>query len=182
MSQSSDSSSSIKSHLSSHLKAFLLGALLLGVSSLFVSTNAYADISKQDALSKALRLSNVEHSDIREQKIQRERESDIPVYKLEFATDYGDFDFAYAIRDGRLIDADFEIDEEFLDTLRSNPMDRAEAVDYIAHKLGIPVRSIEARREGNRIEARAYHKQMVYEIELDTRTGVIYDFNADLRQ
>ncbi len=143
---------------------------------------ALANINKQDALNKALRFVQVERKELEELKIQNEREGNIPVYKVEFATAYGDFDFAYAISDGRLIDADYEIDEEYLRRLPRHNFDVKRAVNFISSKLHIPARTIEARREGNRIEARAYYQHMVYEIELDCRSGVMYDFNADRRQ
>ena len=150
--------------------------------SLIPLSPASANISKQDALQKALRFVQVERNELEKLNIQQEREGEIPVYKIEFATEYGDFDFSYARSNGRLIDADYEIDEEYLRRLPRHNFDLKRAVSYISSKLNIPARTIEARREGNRIEARAYYQHMLYEIELDCRSGVIYDFNADRRQ
>lgn len=166
----------------SHRGVLLIISLLLGVSSLLPCSAAYASISKDNALNRALHFVDVQRNEIEELKIQRDREKDIEVYKIEFSTEYGDFDFAYAQLNGRLIDADYEIDEEYLRTLPRHNLNTDQAVNYIARKLNVPLQTIKARREGNRLEARIYHNHMLYEIELDCRSGVIYDFNADLRE
>lgn len=50
------------------------------------------------------------------------------MHKIEFETAYGDYDYAIAVEDGRIIDADYEVDEEWLDRLGGTPLDMNEAV------------------------------------------------------
>lgn len=47
-------------------------------------------------------------------KVERDRENDIPVFHVEFETEYGDYDFEIAVAGGKIIGADYEVDEEWL--------------------------------------------------------------------
>ena len=59
----------------------------------------------------------------------------IPLYDIEFETDYGDYDFEVAMADGRIVGADYEVDEEWLDALDGSPVTAEEATSIVAGKV-----------------------------------------------
>ncbi len=81
-----------------------------------------------EAIAIACTDAGVSQRELFDIKQQREEESGIAVHKIEFETAYGDYDYAIAVEDGRIIDADYEVDEEWLDRLGGTPLDMNEAV------------------------------------------------------
>ena len=69
--------------------------------------------------------------------IKNETDSDngIPLYDIEFETNYGDYDFEVAMADGRIVGADYEVDEEWLDALGGSPVTAEEAASIVAGKI-----------------------------------------------
>ena len=70
------------------------------------------EISREDALAIALDNAGVAEDDAYNIKNERDGDSGIPIYDIEFETDYGDYDFEVAMADGRIVGADYEVDEE----------------------------------------------------------------------
>ena len=64
-----------------------------------------------EAIAIACTDAGVSQRELFDTKQQREEESGIAVHKIEFETAYGDYDYAIAVEDGRIIDADYEVDE-----------------------------------------------------------------------
>ena len=64
-----------------------------------------------EAIAIACTDAGVSQRELFDIKQQREEESGIAVHKIEFETAYGDYDYAIAVEDGRIIDADYEVDE-----------------------------------------------------------------------
>ena len=54
---------------------------------------------------------------------------------MEFETEYGDYDFAVTMAEGRIIDADYEVDEEWLERLGGQPVTPEEAKDIVQSKV-----------------------------------------------
>ena len=110
--------------------------------------------------------------------VKNETDSDngIPLYDIEFETDYGDYDFEVAMADGRIVGADYEVDEEWLDALGGSPVTAEETAS--AADVNIWEESGDGR---GRYEGELFLDGMKYEFELDPRTGRIFDWNADLR-
>lgn len=111
----------------------------------------------------------------------------IPVYDIEFETNYGDYDYEIAIENGAIVKADYEVDEQWLDRLGGNPVSVKEAKNIVLEK--VPQASfddIDIRRENadgrGRYEGRLFFNDMKYEFEIDPATGIIFDWNADLRR
>ena len=78
-------------------------------------------VSREAALAVALENAGVPAADAYNIRTERDEESGIPVYDIEFETDYGDYDFQVARSDGQIVGADYEVDEEWLDTLGGRP-------------------------------------------------------------
>ncbi len=144
------------------------------------------EISSEEALALALENAGVPEDDVRGVKTERDRENDIPVYQVEFETRYGDYDFSIAVSDGRIVDADYEVDEEWLDTLGGSPVTLEEAKTIVQQKVpGSDAADIQIREEGGgrgRYEGELFHGGMKYEFEIDPQTGIIFNWNADMRE
>lgn len=60
-------------------------------------------ISAEDALAIALDNAGVPEDDAYNIKNEKDSDNGIPLYDIEFETDYGDYDFEVAIADGRIV-------------------------------------------------------------------------------
>lgn len=126
----------------------------------------------------------MDEQDIYNVKVEQDGDNGIPIYDIEFETDYGDYDFEVAIADGRIVGADYEVDEEWLDTLGGSPVDQDGVRQLVAAKVpGASAQDVQVWEEGgnSRYEGELYHDSMKYEFEVDPRTGRIFDWAADWR-
>ena len=145
-----------------------------------------AGTDRDGALAIALENAGVDEQDIYNVKVEQDGDNGIPIYDIEFETDYGDYDFEVAIADGRIVGADYEVDEEWLDTLGGSPVDQDGVRQLVAAKVpGASAQDVQVREEGGdgrgRHEGELYHDSMKYEFEVDPRTGRIFDWAADWR-
>ena len=143
-----------------------------------------AGTDRDGALAIALENAGVDEQDIYNVKVEQDGDNGIPIYDIEFETDYGDYDFEVAIADGRIVGADYEVDEEWLDTLGGSPVDQEGVRQLVAAKVpGASAQDVQVWEEGgnSRYEGELYHDSMKYEFEVDPRTGRIFDWAADWR-
>lgn len=143
-------------------------------------------ITPEGALAIALDNADVSESDAYNIKNEQDGDNGIPIYDIEFETDYGDYDFEVAIADGRIVGADYEVDEEYLDTLSGNAISLNDAKGLVSEKVpGSDANDVQIWEENedgrSRFEGELYFEDMKYEFEIDPATGKIYDWNADLR-
>ena len=149
---------------------------------------AAGEVSREEALAIAYANASVPEADAYNVKVERDGDNGIPIWDIEFETEYGDYDFEVAISGGRIVGADYEVDEEWLDRLSRHgggPLSAGQAQDIVAAKA--PDASsflIREEHSDGRLwyEGEAYGDDIKYEFELDAATGVIYDWNADLRR
>ena len=144
------------------------------------------EISREEALAIALENAGVLEGDAYNVKNETDSDNGIPLYDIEFETDYGDYDFEVAMADGRIVGADYEVDEEWLDALGGNPVTAEEAASIVAGKVsGASAADVDIWEESGdgrgRYEGELFLDGMKYEFEIDPRTGRIFDWNADLR-
>lgn len=147
---------------------------------------AAGEISREEALAIALDNADVPEGDAYNVKNETDSDNGIPLYDIEFETDYGDYDFEVAIADGRIVGGDYEVDEEWLDTLGGSPITVEEAAVIVAGKVpGADAADVSVREESedgrDRYEGELFFEDMKYEFEIDPQTGKIFDWNADLR-
>ena len=64
---------------------------------------AAGEISREEALAIALDNADVPEGDAYNIKNETDSDNGIPLYDIEFETDYGDYDFEVAIADGRIV-------------------------------------------------------------------------------
>ena len=119
-------------------------------------------------------------------KNETDSDNGIPLYDIEFETDYGDYDFEVAIADGRIVGADYEVDEEWLDTLGGDSVSLEEAAAIVSSKVaGVSSADVDLWEESGdgrgRYEGELFFDGIKYEFEIDPQTGIIFDWNADLR-
>ena len=148
---------------------------------------AAGEVSREEALVIAYANASVPEADAYNVKAERDEEGGIPIWDIEFETEYGDYDFEVAVSGGRIVGADYEVDDEWLDRLGGSPVTAEEAKTLLAGKApGASAGDIALREERSdgrtRYEGEFYGDGIKYEFELDAATGVIYDWNADLRE
>ncbi len=139
------------------------------------------------ALAIALKNADVPKDDAYNVKIEQDGDNGIPIYKIEFETSYGDYDFEIATEDGRIVGADYEVKEEWLNRLGGKPVDMQQAKRLVQQKVegssADNVRIWEEYGDGRlRYEGELFYNGMKYEFEIDPQTGRIFDWNADLRK
>ena len=144
-------------------------------------------VGREEALAIAMENAGVPEADAYNIKAEKDEESGIPIYDIEFETDYGDYDFEVAVADGTIVGADYEVDEAWLDTLGGSPVTEAEAAALVCGKVpgaaAEDVRIWEEQDDGrSRYEGELFCNSVKYEFEIDPQTGRIYDWNADLRE
>ena len=147
---------------------------------------AAGEISREEALAIALAIAGVPEGDAYNVINETDSDNGIPLYDIEFETDYGDYDFEVAIADGRIVGADYEVDEEWLDALGGSPVTAEEAASIVAGKVsGASAADVDIWEESGdgrgRYEGELFLDGMKYEFEIDPQTGRIFDWNADLR-
>ena len=147
---------------------------------------ASGEISREEALAIALDNAGVLEGDAYNIKNETDRDHGIPIYDIEFETEYGDYDFEIAIDGGRIVGADYEVDEEWLNTLSGSPVSMEEATEIVAGKVpgssAADVTIWEESGDGRgRYEGELFFDGMKFEFEIDPQTGRIFDWNADLR-
>lgn len=147
---------------------------------------AAGEISREEALAIALANAGVPEGDAYHIKNETDSDNGIPLYDIEFETDYGDYDFEVAMADGRIVGADYEVDEEWLDALGGSPITAEEAASIVAGKIpGASAADVDIWEESGdgrgRYEGELFLDGMKYEFEIDPQTGRIFDWNADLR-
>ena len=144
------------------------------------------EISREEALAIALDNAGVPEGDAYNIKNETDRDHGIPIYDIEFETEYGDYDFEIAIDGSRIVGADYEVDEEWLDALGGSPVSLEEAAAIAAGKVpgssAADVTIWEESGDGRgRYEGELSFDGMKFEFEIDPQTGLIFDWNADLR-
>lgn len=144
------------------------------------------NLDRDAALQIALKNAGVEQQDAYRIKVQQDWENGIPIFDIEFETNYGDYDYEIALHSGDIVGADYEVEEEFLYTLGGSPVTAEEAKAIVQQKVpGAPLESIqiwEERDDGRRrYEGELYYQNMKYEFEIDPQTGILFDWNADFR-
>ena len=147
---------------------------------------ASGEISREEALAIALDNAGVPEGDAYNIKNETDGDNGIPIYDIEFETEYGDYDFEIAIDGGRIVGADYEVDEEWLNTLSGSPVSMEEATEIMAGKVpgssAADVTIWEESGDGRgRYEGELFFGGMKFEFEIDPQTGRIFDWNADLR-
>lgn len=150
------------------------------------NTSAQAEISKEQALETALKDAEVSSDQAYNIKIETDGDNSIPIYDIEFETDYGDYDYEIAIHGGKIVGADYEVEEEWVRQQNGQAVTTEEAKNIVADKVsGVSADEIQIQEESEdgekRYEGRLQYDSIVYEFEMDAATGIIFDWNADLR-
>ena len=102
----------------------------------FDEVNAeFSDIDDKTAFMIALDDADVPHDDAYNIKVEQDGDNGIPVYDIEFETNYGDYDYEIAIENGAIVKADYEVDEQWLDRLGGNPVSVEEAKNIVLEKV-----------------------------------------------
>ena len=105
------------------------------------------------------------------------------MWSVEFDTHYGDYDFSVSRGNGRILDADYEVDDEWVQAKPSRHVTSSTVRDIVQGRVpGARASDIRVVREDESFEGHLFHHDIKYEFEVDARTGIITDWNADLRR
>ena len=151
------------------------------------SLPADTEIDRDAALALAMENAGVPEKDAYNMRVERDRENDIPIFQVEFETEHGNYDFEIAITGGKIIGADNEVDEEWLDRLGGSPVAPEEAKQVVQSRAPASstenIRMWEESDDGRgRFERELYHDGIKYEFEINPATGIIFGWNVDLRE
>lgn len=151
------------------------------------SQSSQETISKDEALAIALNYADVPSDQAYGVKIDYDSNTPIPLYDVEFKTAYGDYEVKLAAGSGEITSADYEAKDEWVRRQDYHPVSLEEAREIVLAK--VPAASptdVHIRQEDDdgtpRYEGSVYAGSMYCEFEIDLQTGIILDWNADLRR
>lgn len=150
------------------------------------SSQADGPVTGEEALAIALQNAGISEEGAYNIKVERDGEHGAPVFEIEFETDYGDYDFSVSEESGRILEADWEVEEEWAASLGNGPVTMEEARSIAAEKVpGSSAEDISIREESDdgrsRFEGNFTWDGVYYEFEIDPDSGVILDWSADYR-
>lgn len=144
------------------------------------------EIDAEQALSIALADAGVSEDDIYSYKTERDRDDGMSIYEVEFETDYCDYSYEIETDGGRIISADYDVDDRYIRSLEDSPITEEDAKAIVQSKVpGSSSEDIRIREE--RDDGRSYYEGDLrydgvrYEFEIDQNTGIITDWSADYR-
>ena len=144
------------------------------------------EIDADHALSIALEDAGVSEDDIYSYKTERDRDDGISVYDIEFDTDYGDYSYEIETNGGRIISADYDVDDRYIRSLEDSPITEDDAKAIVQSK--VPEASAEdiwLQEEWDdgfsSFEGGLYLDDAKYEFEIDAQTGIISSWSVDYR-
>lgn len=144
------------------------------------------EIDADHALSIALEDAGVSEDDIYSYKTERDRDDGISVYDIEFDTDYGDYSYEIETNGGRIISADYDVDDRYIHSLEDSPITEEDAKAIVQSK--VPEASAEdiwLQEEWDdgfsSFEGGLYLDDAKYEFEIDAQTGIISSWSVDYR-
>ena len=144
-------------------------------------------VSRERALQIAMENAGVNEGDVYNIQVERELENGAPIYDIEFETDYGDYSYEVSRETGDIIGADYELNDWYLNEAGGSPVTMEQAQALIQSKVpGAPLEDIriwEERDDGRTYyEGELFYNNVKYEFEIDAQTGIIFDWNVDLRR
>ena len=152
------------------------------------NTSDQGEISRDRALEIAMADAEVSSDNAREVKAERDEDDGIPIYDIEFETEYGDYDYEVAINGGKIVGADYEVEEEWARRQNGSAVSADDVKKIAQEKVpGVSENDIKVWKESdddddeNRYEGQFRYDSMKYEFEVDASTGIIIDWNTDLR-
>ena len=150
------------------------------------SVPAGEEITADDALSIALELAGVAAEDAYGTQAERDQENGTPVYQVEFETQTAEYDYDIARSDGRMLNFDYELKDSALRGLAEDPTDLDGAREQVVTRTGAPAEEIniwEERDDGRtRYEGNVYSEGVYYEFEIDSETGAVTDWSAEVKE
>ncbi len=152
------------------------------------NTSDQGEISRERALEIAMADAEVSSDNAREVKAERDEDDGIPIYDIEFETEYGDYDYEVAINGGKIVGADYEVEEEWARRQNGSAVSADDVKKIAQEKVpGVSEGDIKVWKESDddddedRYEGKFRYDSIKYEFEVDASTGIIIDWNADLR-
>ena len=144
------------------------------------------EIDADQALSIALEDAGVSKDDLFSYKTERDRDNGMSIYEIEFETEYGDYSYEIETNGGRIISADYDVDDRYIRSLEDSPITEEDAKAIVQSK--VPEASAEdiwLQEEWDdgfsSFEGGLYLDDAKYEFEIDAQTGIISSWSVDYR-
>ena len=144
------------------------------------------EIDAEQALSIALADAGVSEDDIYSYKTEQDRDDGMSIYEVEFETDYCDYSYEIETDGGRIISADYDVDDRYIRSLEDSPITEEDAKAIVQSKVpgssSEDIRIREERDDGfSSFEGGLYLDDAKYEFEIDAQTGIISSWSVDYR-
>lgn len=143
------------------------------------------EITEEKALSIAYEHAGVTADEVYNVQVEREQENGNPVFKAEFETEAGEYEYEILRSDGRIYETDYELKKEWVYAQPEDSVTIDEAAQKIADLTGAAAEDVNIWQEGG--DGRAHYEGNVsyngvyYEFELDPETNIIYEWSAKVQ-
>ncbi len=143
------------------------------------------EITEEKALSIAYEHAGVAADEVYNVQVEREQENGNPVYKTEFETEAGEYEYEILRADGRIYETNYELKKEWVYAQPETSVTIDQAAQKIADLTGAAAEDVNIWQEGG--DGRAHYEGNVsydgvyYEFELDPETNIIYEWSAQVR-
>ena len=140
------------------------------------------EIDAEQALSIALADAGVSEDDIYSYKTERDRDDGMSIYGVEFETDYCDYSYEIETDSGRIISADYDVDDRYIRSLEDSPITEEDAKAIVPEASAEDIWLQEEWDDGfSSFEGGLYLDDAKYEFEIDAQTGIISSWSVDYR-
>lgn len=147
--------------------------------------DAQTEYTEEDALGIALKDAQLEEKDVEKSRVELEREDGFLTYQVEFYVGNEEYDYEIDASTGRILDVDYEIDDDFLNTeAQDTEISEAEAEKIALEKVpgatGEDIRIKLERDDGRLIyEGDIRYDGMEYEFEINAENGKVISWESE---
>lgn len=144
-------------------------------------------ISKDEALNIALHYAGIPADQAYHTKIDMDKDARSSLYDVEFKTDDGEYDVKVDAQSGDITEADYEADKNWVRRQTYQPISQDQAKEIVLSKISdASPRDIQIRSKQDDgmscYEGTVYAGSGHYEFEIDADTGIIMEWDVDMRR
>lgn len=144
-------------------------------------------ISKDEALNIALHYADIPADQAYHTKIDMDKDARSSLYDVEFKTDNGEYDVKVDAQSGDIAEADYEADKNWVRRQAYQPISQDQAKEMVLSQIpDASPRDIQIRPKQDDgmscYEGTVYAGSGHYEFEIDADTGIIMEWDVDMRK
>ena len=144
-----------------------------------------AEVTEDEALKTALEDANLEEKDVEKSRVNLERDDGFLEYSVEFYIGNEEYDYKIDAMTGRILDVDYEIEDDFLDSdIADTGISEKEAEEIALDKVpGATTDDLRMKleRDDGRLiyEGDIRYDGMEYEFEINAENGKIISWESE---